>query len=373
MSTDAAPRIFLGAGEPSGDLHAAGVVAAMRRRWPGAVLEAFGGPRMAEAGASVRFRMEDYTVLGFVEILRKLGPHWRLLRTLRSEFRAGRFDLVVLVDYPGFHLRVAEAARAAGVPVLYYIAPQLWAWRPGRARRLARAVDRLAVILPFEAEFFAGAGVPATFVGHPLLDRPRVPRVEARQRMGAGADDRVLAIFPGSRRQEVQAHWPIFRDAARDLERSGACTRILVAAAPGGEYPGADPGELVRGDPGLVLAAADAALAKSGTTTLEAALAGVPMVVGYRVNPVTAWLARRMITVPWISLVNLVAERAVVPELVQHHLTAAAVADAAADLLDPRSGAGARQRAGLAEVGHRLGQPGAAERVAALAVELLDR
>jgi len=363
----------MGAGEPSGDLHAAPVIEALRQLVPGVMIEAFGGRRMAAAGAVVRYPMERYTVLGFVEVFRKLPAHWRLLRALRREFRSGRYDLVLLVDYPGFHLRVAEAARGAGVPVLYYVAPQLWAWRPERARRFAAAVDALAVILPFEPEFFAAAGIATTFVGHPLADRPWPTRDQARIGLGIGPGERVLGLFPGSRSQEVAALWPVFRDAARKLLDLGRCDRVIVAAARAGAYPDPGPVELVSGDPLPVFAAADAALAKSGTTTLEAAIAGVPMVVSYKVHRLTGWLARRLITVPWISLVNLVAGREVVPELVQDEVTVARLAGLAGELLDPDSPAAARQRAGLSEVRARLGGEGAARRVADLAVELLNR
>ncbi len=367
------PRIFLGAGEPSGDQHGAAVARALRERIPGVVLEAFGGPQMAAAGVDLRFPMAGYTVIGFVEVIRKLPAHWRLLRRLAAEFRSGRYDLVVLIDYPGFHLRVAEAARRAGVPVLYYIAPQLWAWRPGRARRFARAVDALAVILPFEAEFFAGAGVSARFVGHPLADRTWLSRAEARTRLGIGTEERVLGLFPGSRSQEVTALWPAFRDAALGLLEGGRCDRVIVAATESGAYPDPGPLQLIRGEPGPVFAGADAALAKSGTTTLEAALADVPMVVGYKVHPLTGWLARRLITVPWISLVNLVAGRQVVPELVQGAVTPAALSAAAAPLLDRGSPEAAAQRAGLAEVRRLLGGGGAAGKVAELALGMLRR
>jgi len=371
MAPAGAPRIFIGAGEPSGDLHAAPVVAALRRRFPGATIEAFGGPRMAAAGAVVRHPMERYTVLGFIEVLGKIPAHWRLLRRLEAEFRQGRYDLVVLVDYPGFHLRVAEAARRAGVPVLYYIAPQLWAWRPGRAPRFARAVDALAVVLPFEPEFFARAGLQAEYVGHPLADRDWPGREAAREALGIRPGQRLLGIFPGSRGQELRRLWPAFRGAAERLLDEGRCDRAVVAATAAGDYPGAGRAELWRGDPLAVFAAADAALAKSGTTTLEAALAGVPMVVAYRVQRLSGWLARRLVTVPWISLVNLVAGRGVVPELVQDEVTAERLAEAAGPLLDPGSDAARAQRAGLAVVRERLGGAGAADRVAAIAGRLL--
>jgi lipid-A-disaccharide synthase len=372
MIARAAPRIFVSAGEPSGDLHGAGVIQALRVRHPDALIEALGGPRMAAAGASIRYPMEGLAAFGLVEVVTKLGAHLRLLRALRADFRAHRYDLVILIDYPGFHIRVAEAARAAGTKVLYYIAPQLWAWRPGRARRFASAVDRLAVVLPFEQHFFGGLGLRSDYVGHPLVDQAAWPtREAARSRLDLPADSRVLGIFPGSRQQEVRRLWRPFRDAAQQLLGEGRCDRVIVAGTPTGEYPDPGPLTIVRGDPIPVFAAADAALAKSGTTTLEAALADVPMVVAYKVHPLTWLMFQRLRTVRWVSLVNLVAEREVVPEMLQDRAETGPLADALRPLLDPLDPATIAQREGLAQVRQRLGAPGATTRVVALADELL--
>ena len=367
-----APRIFVSAGEPSGDLHGAGVVRALRARHPDATIEALGGPHMAAAGAQIRYPMEGLAAFGLVEVVTKLRAHLRLLRALRADFRAHRYDLVILIDYPGFHVRVAEAAREAGTKVLYYIAPQLWAWRPGRARRFASAVDRLAVVLPFEQRFFGSLGLRSDYVGHPLVDRGAWPtRAEARARLDVPPDSRVLGIFPGSRQQEIGRLWRPFRDAARRLLDEGRCDRVLVAGTPSGEYPDPGPLTILRGDPIPVFAAADAALAKSGTTTLEAALADVPMVVAYKVHPLTWLMFQRLRTVEWVSLVNLVAEREVVPEMLQEQAEAGPLADALRPLLDPRDPVTVAQREGLALVRQRLGAPGATTRVVALADELL--
>ena len=261
MIARSAPRIFVSAGEPSGDLHGAGVVRALLARHPDAKVEALGGPLMQAAGATLRYRMEGLAAFGVVEVVSKLGAHWRLLRAMRDDFRAGRYDLAILIDYPGFHVRVAEAARKAGTKVLYYIAPQLWAWRPGRARRFAAAVDRLAVVLPFEQSFFGRLGLRSDYVGHPLIDREPLPtREEARARLGVPAEGRVLGIFPGSRAQEVRRLWAPFRDAALQLLRRGT-VRSRPRGGGGGRRVSRSgsahrgPGRLRSGDRGVRRAA----------------------------------------------------------------------------------------------------------------------
>jgi lipid-A-disaccharide synthase len=363
-------RIYISAGEPSGDAHGAAVASALRRRLE-VQIEALGGPALEAAGATVLDRMEHYSVVGFVEALWKLPAHLRLLGRVRAAFRAGRYDLAILVDYPGYHLRAAAAMAAAGVPVLYYIAPQMWAWAPGRVRRLAW-VRRLAVILPFEEAFFRERGVPATFVGHPLSDRPPPPtRAEARRVLGLDPARPVLGLFPGSRAQEVKRLWPVFRAAAAAVVARRPDVQVVVAGTPRGTYPAAGSMRVHDGNPLAVFAAADAGLCKSGTTTLEAALADLPMVIAYRLHPVSYAIGICMLRVPHVGLVNLIAEREVAPEFLQGAATAATLAAAVLPLLDPRSAAARGQRAGLALVRARLGPPGAADRVASIALELL--
>jgi lipid-A-disaccharide synthase len=366
------PRIYISAGEPSGDAHAAAVAAALRRRIPGVAMDALGGPLLERAGAHVLDRMEAFSVVGFVEALAKIPAHYRLLARMRTAFREQRYDLVILVDYPGYHLRLAAAAAAAKIPVLYYIAPQLWAWGSWRVPKLA-SVRRLAVILPFEEEFFSQRGIPATFVGHPLKDRPPPPsRAEARRLLGLDPTRPTLGLFPGSRAQEVSRHWDVFRAAAARVAAVRPDVQIVAAGVAGASYP--EPGAIKvhEGDPLPVFAAADAGICKSGTTTLEAAMADVPMVITYRAHPVSSFIAFRVLRVPWVGLVNLVAGYEVAPELLQRRATPAALAAAVLPLLDPGAPATRRQREGLQLVRDRLGAPGAADRVAQIAMELLQ-
>jgi lipid-A-disaccharide synthase len=365
--------VFVSAGEPSGDEHAGALIAALRRLEPGIAVEGVGGAHLAAAGAELLARIENLTVMGFVEVARKVPAHWRLLRRIRARLARGDVRLVVLVDYPGFHLRVAAAALRARIPVLYYVAPQLWAWGERRVHGMARTVTRLAVILPFEEEFFARRGVPTTFVGHPLLDRPPLPvdRPGLKRALGLDPGRPVLGLFPGSRRQEVKRLWPIFRDAAAAVRRERPEVQVLVAATAGAAYPVAADVSVVSGRARECFAAADAALCKSGTSTLESALAGTPLVVAYRMHPLSYLLARRLVRVSWIGMVNLVAGRQVAPEFVQGAVTVEALARAVRPLLDSASAEHRTQLEGLAEVRRRLGAPGAAERAAALARSLL--
>jgi lipid-A-disaccharide synthase len=364
---------MLVAGEASGDLHAAGVASEMRRRAPELHLAGIGGERMAAAGVELLERSERLAVMGFVEVLRHVPQHWALLRRLRQRLRSGRVSLLVLVDYPGFNMKLAAEASRAGVPVLYYITPQVWAWGAGRLAKMARTVTRAAVILPFEQELLASHGVRATFVGHPLLDRAReLPsRDNARRSLGLPLDRPVLALFPGSRTQEIARHLDAFVGAARELERRIPNLHVVVSVAPGLTIDRARcPYPTITSASFSVLRAATAALCKSGTSTLEAAVADCPLIVAYRTSGWTYAIARRVVTIPRIGLVNVVADREVAPEFVQDAVVPGAMADALEPLLDDASDRRRIMRAGLAEVRSRLGSPGAAGRVAEIALSL---
>ncbi|MGI8497005.1 MAG: lipid-A-disaccharide synthase [Gemmatimonadaceae bacterium] len=367
-------EILFVAGETSGDLHAAGVAAELKHIRSDVPLAGVGGDRMRQEGVTLLAHAQSLAVMGFTEVLTHIPKHWALLRSLTRRLRAGQVGLVVLIDYPGFNMKLAGAARRCGVPVLYYITPQVWAWGAKRLAALARTVSRAAVILPFEEALLRAHGVHATFVGHPLLDRAQsLPsREEARSALGLATSAPVLALFPGSRAQEIHRHLEPFVATAHVLKERVPSLQVVVSVAPGIAIdPLACPYPLVRSASFDVLRAADAAFCKSGTSTLEAAVADCPLAVGYRTGRWTYAVARRVVTIPYIGLVNVVAEREVAPEFVQGALVPERVADALQPLLSdtPRR---QEMQSALAEVRARLGTAGAARRVAAMALELLD-
>ncbi len=326
---------------------------------------------MAAAGLTVRFPVERLSTIGFAEVVRSVPRHLGLLRTLARDARAGRYSAAVLIDYPGFHLRLGRALRNAGVPVVWYVAPQLWAWWPGRLSRLRAAADRLAVILPFEADWFGARGMPAEFVGHPLMDRTWSERAEARARLDLPLDRPVLGIFPGVREGELTRNWPLFREVGKRMLAEGLASRVIVAGTAHGHYPDAGPLVVHRDLSDQVLAASTAALVKSGTTGLEAACVDTPVVVAYRSSRPTYAVARRVLTAPWISLVNLVAGRLVVPEFWHLPVEAEEVCTALRPLLDSGTLEHQAQRGALAAVRASLGAPGASRRVAGMVLEQL--
>ncbi|MDH3367978.1 MAG: lipid-A-disaccharide synthase, partial [Gemmatimonadota bacterium] len=223
-------RLFVSAGEPSGDRHAAAVVTALRSVIPELIVDGIGGPRLAESGVELLERSERLSAMGLAEAAGTIPAHWRLLRAVERRVASHRYDAAILVDYPGFHLRLAGALTAQGVPVIYYIAPQLWAWGRARFGTLRHYVRHLAVILPFEESFFREHGIPTTFVSHPLLDDPQpLPRADARRLLGITASERVLAVFPGSRPVEQRRHWEPFRDTARRVCSDLPGLRVVVA------------------------------------------------------------------------------------------------------------------------------------------------
>lgn len=372
-----APSVFLSAGEPSGDLHGAEVARELALRWPGVRLRGLGGPRMEREGVELLAGLDRLAVMGFAEVVRDLPFFYRLERQVRRELRETPPDLVIPIDYPGFNLRLARRAHEAGIPVLYYIAPQVWAWKQERAARLARHADRLAVILPFEEPLFRKHGAKVSFVGHPLAEAMDglPPRESFCRGLGLDPERPILALFPGSRRQELHRHLLLFAEAAEEVRRTRQEVQPVVAAS--GDLPAEAYSEVPYArsdDPEALLHHARAALVKSGTSTLQAALTGTPMVIAYRTHPLTFRLARRLVRVPHIGLANLVAGERVAPELLQDAATPGALARALAPLLVDGL---EREKAlrGLSRVRRSLMPAGperpVARRVVELAAELL--
>jgi lipid-A-disaccharide synthase len=368
-------KVLFVVGEASGDLHAAGVAGALQRLRPEVVLAAVGGSRLAEQGVELVHRESELGVMGFFEVLKHIPRHFLLLRRLRQMMESREVALLVLVDYPGFNMKVAGVAKECGVPVLYYVTPQVWAWGADRIPKMAKLISKAAVILPFEEPLLRGFGIDAVFVGHPLLDRAvNMPtKQEARESLDLPRDAPVLALFPGSRQQEIERLIDDFVAIAEEVRRRVKSLEVIVSVAPTVALDqGRCPFRLVHSASLAVLRAADAAVCKSGTTTLEAAIADCPLVVAYRTGRISFALAKRLVKVPQIGLVNVVAGREVAREFIQDDIVPSKIADVMTELLDVRSLSRANVLAGLAEVRSKLGTPGAADRVAGIASEMLD-
>jgi lipid-A-disaccharide synthase len=360
------------AGEASGDLHGATLARALMTLAPGLRLAGMGGARMAAAGVRLLERAERVTVVGGTEALGRLPALWRAFRSLRRQLREDRPGVLVLIDFPEFNMRLARLARRLRVPVVYFIAPQVWAWRRHRVRALARDVSRVLAILPFEMSVYEEAGVPVEFIGHPLLDvLPPLDREAARAGL-ASADEALVGLLPGSRDAEVRRHLPVLLEAARRILAHRPRTRFALATAPATPVPrvmaavraARVPVQVLPGQAYRVMAAANLLLVASGTATLEAACYGTPMVVLYRLSATSHALARLLVRgVSHISLPNIIASREIVPELIQGRATPDALAAAALHILSDE-GVRTAQRLALLEVRSRLGQGGAGLRAA---------
>src|ERR1700722_62648 len=370
--------LLISAGEASGDMYAARLATALQKRIDVALF-GMGGPQMRAAGVDVITDYSEVSVVGITEILSHLPSLLRAMRRLVSAAGRQKPPFAILTDFSGFHLRLARKLRAHGVRNIYYICPQFWAWRPWRVRVVRRRFAQALCIFPFEESFFGGAGVPTKFIGHPLVGavQPTQTREEFCRQNGLDPGQPIVAILPGSRHAELAQHMPVIREACHHIHQQRPAQFVVAAAGLSNiselqaGWDAALKVRVLEGQTYNALATADAAIVSSGTATVEAALLDAPMVVIYRVTPLTALLAKPLVRTSYFSMVNLIAERCVVPELIQKDFTPAKVAEEVLRLLSDAS-ARAEHRAGLAEVRKRLGPPGAVDRAADAIAALLS-
>jgi len=379
-------RIFLSACEASADLHGGHLIRALSARLPETVFTGIGGERMQAAGQDRIFDARDLSVMGLTEVLGRLGAVRRAFASAQAAFRGGDIDVAVLIDSPDFNLRLAVHARRAGIPVVYFISPKFWAWRKGRLKTIAERVDHMMVILPFEKPYFDKVGLPATYVGNPLVDEmaevmAAAPAGNGWKASDFGLDDNrpVVALVPGSRRKEVDVILPDLLAAAKLLAAEKPEVQFVLPIAESlDESPiraqaaaAGVPITCVDGNAVALLSVADAAAMASGTVTLQAALADVPGVVVYRAAPLTWAIGRRLVKLENVSLVNLVAGYGVMPELLQHDFTPQAVCDELIALLADGE-IRQKQMKGIHTVRERMGKVGAPERAAQVVLAQLE-
>jgi lipid-A-disaccharide synthase len=376
--------LLLSAGEASGDMYAAWLATALKQRMDVALF-GMGGPQMRSAGVEIITDYSEVSVVGITEVLKRLPSLRRAMRDLVDEAERRRPPLAILTDFPGFHLRLARKLRPKGIRNVFYICPQFWAWRPWRVNLVRRRFTQALCIFPFEQKFYADAGVPVRFIGHPLIGNvnPTLTRELFCKKYGLDEGKRILTVLPGSRRGEIIHHVPILAESLGEIRRSQKDSlSVVVAVAPGldiarleSKFPVELQARFIEGDTYNALAAADLTIISSGTATVETALLGKPMIVVYRLSPLTARLAKPLVRTKYFSMVNLIAGRAVVPELIQDDFTPQRVAETVAKLLET-SKQGEQRRAemsrGMADVRTLLGPPGAVERAADAIVELLQ-
>jgi len=376
-----AEEILIVAGEASADLHAARVLEELRRLRPGLTAFGVGGPRLREAGLEALYPAEDISVMGLVEVLPRIPRILSILRGLARAAEARRPKVALLVDLPDFNLRLARKLKALGVKVVYYISPTIWAWRRGRAFQIAKVVERMLCILPFEPEAYRGTGVQAAFVGHPFAERPEPgPPGDYRRGLGLAPGRTTVALVPGSRRSELKRLFPPMLEAAERIRAVHPDVQFVVPVAPTLSRDQLAPFlashatldvTLVDGRTDEVVGASDASLVKSGTSTLEAGLMLRPLVVVYKFSWLSYLVARLLVRLTFFSLVNLLVGRRVVPELLQGGASPEAMAAEVLAVL-PEGPARQAQLEGLRQVRAALGEPGAPERVAHVVAEVLD-
>jgi lipid-A-disaccharide synthase len=370
------------AGEASGDLHGADLARELLELDSGLTLSGIGGVEMAAAGVKIHYDISRLAVMGIIEVLSRLKDIRAAMKNLEYQFRINRPNLLILIDYPGFNLELARRAKKYNIAILYYISPKIWAWREGRINSIKKYVDRLAVILPFEEKYYKGHGLEVDFVGNPLLDKVKTSLLPEKYKSlyDIDHDASVIGIMPGSRRQEIAKLLPLFMQAALKLDKKiGKCVFLLPLAATLTENDLKDYGvmdsrldiRIINDNRYEAMAACDAAMAASGTLTMELAILQVPMVVCYRVSQLIYLLAKSFIKVEFASLVNLVAERKIVPELLQNKATPENIYQEILPLLLSTTTRDGMKRE-LAGVCKKLGEPGGAKRTAGIALGMLQ-
>lgn len=392
------------AGEASGDLHGSKLVMAMRRKNKNLFFCGIGGQALKDAGVRILVDASQLAVVGITEVFSRLPNLFKGMALAKKLLKSLHPNLLVLIDFPDFNLRIAATAKKLGIPVLYYISPQIWAWRPGRVRKISKLVDHMAVILPFEENFYKKHKVPVTFVGHPLLDinfktcncdqtnlsclgeSTKEPEVLDMAHAGGQAefkenkDFHIIGLLPGSREGEIKRHLPVMLDAALNLAERIGKIKFIISIAPAmekkyvkkliGQNKSSVDFELVYNGVKKVFKRCELVVAASGTVTLEAAISGTPMIIIYKVSPVSYWLGKALIRVKNIGLVNLIADKNIVPELLQDKASPENIADTAFNMLSNAHGL-EKLKNDLLDIRGMLGGSGASERVADIALSML--
>ena len=380
MTISSAPKtVMIIAGETSGDAHGAHLVRAMKKMAPALVFCGIGGDALRAAGVEILVEARNLSVVGITEVFAKIPSVLKAISTVKKNLRQRRPSLVILIDFPDFNLHIAAIAKKQGIPVLYYVSPQIWAWRSGRIRKIRKTVDHVAVILPFEADYYARRDVAATFVGHPLLDAHSPPE-DMPPDPGGVAPTPVIGLLPGSRVSEISRNLPFMLASATLLRQRFGNIQFLLSIAPSisrewvesfvNPYQKTCPVELISGNIKEIFEKSTLIVAASGTVTLETAIYGVPMMIIYRISPVSYMVGRALIEVDHIGLVNIIAGERVVPELIQQAASPKNIAGVVENLLKNPSEL-RRIREKLAEVRKKLGQAGASEKTAEIALSLL--
>lgn len=371
------------AGEPSGDIHGAGFIHALRKKFPGCSVFGIGGDKMRKEGMEILFPVEKMAVLGIVEVIKHLPFIREVFRTLINEARMRKPAAVILIDYPDFNIRFARKIRkhfSSGIKIFYYISPQVWAWRKGRIKTIARCVDAMAVVFPFEEELYKKTGMRVEFVGHPLLDivKPSSTKMEFFKKLRLNPNRPTIGLLPGSRHQEIVRHLPVMLEAMHNLYKYNEDIQVVIGRAQ--NVPDLIHDSMLRmigfktaksRDIYNIMHYSTLVVVSSGTATLETALAGTPMVIVYKMSPITYLIARLMVSMPYIGMANIVHGKKVVPELIQRDVKPGKIAGVVFQLLSDKTIYSEIQNT-LRKTRNLLGKPGAAEKAVDLLVEILD-